>query len=90
MGVIGLSGLQGSGKSTLAAQIIAAAKEERIDATAISIDDFYLGRASRKALARTVHPLLKTRGVPGTHDPALASLCDRTVRMRSGLLEVAA
>jgi predicted ABC-type transport system involved in lysophospholipase L1 biosynthesis ATPase subunit len=25
-----------------------------------------------------------------THDPALASLCDRTVRMRSGLLEGAA
>lgn len=72
MAVIGLSGLQGSGKSTLAAQVVAAAKGEGIDAITISIDDFYLGRAARKNLARTVHPLLKTRGVPATHDPALA------------------
>jgi D-glycerate 3-kinase len=70
--VIGLSGLQGSGKSTLAAQVVAAAHDRGIDAITISIDDFYLGRAARKKLARNVHPLLKTRGVPGTHDVDLA------------------
>ncbi len=32
-----------------------------------SLDDFYLTRAERMELARTVHPLLQTRGVPGTH-----------------------
>ena len=70
--VIGLSGLQGSGKSTLAAQVVKAAKANGVDALTISIDDFYLGRAARKRLARDVHPLLRTRGVPGTHDVDLA------------------
>jgi D-glycerate 3-kinase len=66
-----LSGLQGSGKSTLAAQLVAAAQRDGIAALAMSIDDFYFGRAARLRLARTVHPLLATRGVPGTHDVAL-------------------
>ena len=69
--VIGLSGLQGSGKSTLARQTVAAANARGIAAMTVSIDDFYLGRAARKKLARTVHPLLITRGVPGTHDVPL-------------------
>jgi len=70
--VIGLSGLQGSGKSTLAAQVVAAAQEIGINALTVSIDDFYLGCAARQRLAREVHPLLRTRGVPGTHDVDLA------------------
>ncbi|MEP6483511.1 MAG: kinase [Rudaea sp.] len=70
--VVALSGLQGSGKSTLAAQVVAAARAEGIDAVTLSIDDFYFGSAARMRLARTIHPLLITRGVPGTHDVALA------------------
>ena len=66
--LIGLSGLQGSGKSTLARQVVSVANSLGIPAMTVSIDDFYLGRAARKKLARTVHPLLITRGVPGTHD----------------------
>jgi len=66
--VIGLSGLQGSGKSTLAAQLVRAAQARGIVALAMSIDDFYLGRDARRRLALSVHPLLATRGVPGTHD----------------------
>jgi D-glycerate 3-kinase len=66
--LLGLSGLQGSGKSTLAAQLVVAAQRRGIAALAMSIDDFYLGRAARLRLARIVHPLLATRGVPGTHD----------------------
>jgi len=69
--VIGLSGLQGSGKSTLAAQLIAQAARRGVYALRLSLDDFYLGRRARFALARNVHPLLATRGVPGTHDVAL-------------------
>ena len=34
----------------------------------ISIDDFYKTRKDRMILAKKVHPLLMTRGVPGTHD----------------------
>jgi D-glycerate 3-kinase len=69
--LIGVSGLQGSGKSTLAAQLVAAAQRRGMFALALSIDDFYFGRADRRRLARRVHPLLATRGVPGTHDVEL-------------------
>lgn len=70
--VLGISGLQGSGKSTLAAQLVAAAGARGLNAASLSIDDVYLTRAERQRLAREVHPLLATRGPPGTHDVALA------------------
>ncbi len=69
--VVGLSGLQGSGKSTLAAQLVAACRAQSINALALSLDDAYFGRRERQRLARTIHPLLMTRGVPGTHSPPL-------------------
>ncbi|HEV7490563.1 MAG TPA: kinase [Rhodanobacteraceae bacterium] len=75
--LVGLSGLQGSGKSTLARQIAAAARTRGIWIEILSLDDFYFGRSARAALAREVHPLLATRGVPGTHDLALL---DQTLR----------
>jgi D-glycerate 3-kinase len=34
----------------------------------ISIDDFYKTRKERLNLSKKIHPLLMTRGVPGTHD----------------------
>jgi len=68
---VGVSGLQGSGKSTLARQLAAAAERRGIRSVVLALDDFYLGRAARRRLARDVHPLLMTRGVPGTHDLAL-------------------
>ncbi len=65
--VIGLCGAQGSGKSTIAAHLA-----ERIpDTVVLSLDDLYLTLAERERLAAMVHPLLRTRGVPGTHDVAL-------------------
>ena len=69
--VVGLSGLQGSGKSTFARQLVVAARARGIATVALSLDDFYLGRRARAVLARDVHPLLATRGVPGTHDVLL-------------------
>jgi len=69
--LVGLSGLQASGKSTLAAQLAAAARERGIATEVLGLDDFYLGRRDRAVLARDVHALLATRGVPGTHDVAL-------------------
>lgn len=74
--LVGLSALQGSGKSTLAAQLVAAARSRGLDALALSLDDFYLGRRARRQLARRVHPLFATRGVPGTHD---TNLLERTL-----------
>jgi D-glycerate 3-kinase len=69
--LVGLSGLQGSGKSTFAHQLAAAANLRGCACVAFSLDDFYLGRSERLRLAREVHPLLATRGVPGTHDLGL-------------------
>ena len=69
--LVGLSGLQASGKSTLAAQLAATARKRGIATEVLGLDDLYLGRRDRAALARNVHPLLATRGVPGTHDVAL-------------------
>ncbi|WP_294274623.1 kinase [uncultured Sphingomonas sp.] len=65
--ILGLCGAQGSGKSTIAARL--AARVER--SAVLSLDDLYLTRAERQRLAREVHPLFATRGVPGTHDVAL-------------------
>jgi D-glycerate 3-kinase len=67
-----IAGLQGSGKSTLSAQVAALAAARGLRVAVLSIDDFYLGRRERLALGREVHPLLATRGPPGSHDVALA------------------
>lgn len=78
----GISAPQGSGKSTLAAQLAGAAAERGLRLASVSIDDFYLDHDARQALAREVHPLLATRGPPGTHDVALA--CDTLDALRAG------
>lgn len=70
--VFAIAGLQGSGKSTLAAQMAALAGQRGRTAAVLSVDDFYLGKAQRQRLARDVHPLLATRGPPGTHDVGFA------------------
>ncbi len=70
--IVGINGAQGTGKSTLAkllASLLASGKHQVVN---LSIDDFYYSRVRREALARTVHPLLRSRGVPGTHDIGLA------------------
>lgn len=69
--VIGICGAQGSGKSTVARAVIEACGEAGLSAAALSLDDLYLGHEERQELSRAVHPLLATRGVPGTHDVML-------------------
>src|SRR4051794_34277775 len=71
--VFAIAGLQGSGKSTLAAQMASLAQSRGSRVAVLSIDDFYLTRAEREQLAREVHPLLASRGPPGTHDLELAA-----------------
>lgn len=67
--VIGINGAQGSGKTTLSRFLGNWLQQElKLDAMCLSLDDFYLAREQRADLARRVHPLLATRGVPGTHD----------------------
>jgi D-glycerate 3-kinase len=70
--VVGLCGTQGSGKTTAATALVELLARHELPCIALSIDDFYLPRIERAELARRVHPLLATRGVPGTHDVELA------------------
>ena len=70
--LIGVNGSQGSGKSTLASLLTRLLAENfGLKSIDLSIDDFYLTRQSRLSLARLIHPLFETRGVPGTHDVSL-------------------
>lgn len=69
--IIGLCGAQGSGKTTLAAEVLEECQSRGLRGAVLSIDDLYLAHAERQDLAREVHPLLATRGVPGTHDVRL-------------------
>ncbi len=71
--MVSFNGAQGSGKSTITAFLCLLLKSEfQLSVCDVSIDDFYLTRAQRQDLAQQIHPLLKTRGVPGTHDIPLA------------------
>lgn len=72
--IFGLQGCQGSGKSTLVAFLsVLFAEEFGLENCVVSLDDFYLNQRERNLLAQEVHPLLATRGVPGTHDIDLLS-----------------
>lgn len=70
--VLGVVGCQGSGKSTLAALLSQLLGLEGLKVVVLSLDDFYHTRARRRRLGEEIHPLLRTRGVPGTHDINLA------------------
>ena len=67
--IIGLAGGQGSGKTTISSIITLILKKYfKLNVFKVSIDDFYKTRKDRRILSITKHPLLMTRGVPGTHD----------------------
>ena len=66
--LLGISGLQGSGKSTLAREVKVQAEAQGLPTEVLALDDFYYSRSERESLAQQIHPLLKTRGVPGTHE----------------------
>ena len=67
--ILGFSGGQGSGKTTVTGILKIILKKffkRRIHVS--SIDDFYKTLEDRNKISNKIHPLLKTRGVPGTHD----------------------
>jgi D-glycerate 3-kinase len=79
--VVGVCGPQGSGKSTLCAVLAALLLERDLQTAVLGLDDLYLPRARRAAMASAIHPLFKTRGPPGTHDIALGqSVLDALTR----------
>ena len=66
---VGLAGGQGTGKTTISSLIkIILTKYFKLKVFRISIDDFYKTRKERISLSKRIHPMLLTRGVPGTHD----------------------
>jgi len=78
---VGINGAQGTGKSTLADYLkLALESGAGWQVAVLSIDDFYLTKAERQRLAGRIHPLLKTRGVPGTHDVQMLTSCVERLR----------
>jgi D-glycerate 3-kinase len=69
--VAGVCGPQGIGKSTLCTVVAALLAQRNLRTAALGLDDLYLPKARRAALAAAIHPLFKTRGPPGTHEVAL-------------------
>ena len=66
---LGFSGGQGSGKTTVAEILkIILKKFFKRNVHVSSIDDFYKTLHDRNKMSNKIHPLFKTRGVPGTHD----------------------
>ena len=64
-----LSGSQGIGKTTLI-KILEKNFEKyyKKKILTLSLDDFYFNKKERLQLSNSIHPLLITRGVPGTHN----------------------
>ena len=64
-----ISGAQGIGKTTILNLIESnfyTYYRKRI--LRLSLDDFYYSKRKRIALSKSIHPLMLTRGVPGTHN----------------------
>ena len=79
--VLGLNGAQGTGKSTLARLLQRLLERVHgLRAAILSLDDIYLSGADRLQRANTIHPLLATRGAPGTHDVELGIRVLRCLR----------
>jgi len=67
--LVGVTGGQGSGKSTFCGALEQWLQNELgLKALTLSLDDFYYSKARRVELSQNIHPLMITRGVPGTHD----------------------
>ena len=77
---VGIGGGQGAGKSTLGRLLGAAGAMLGTRIAVLGIDEFYLTKAERQRLAEQVHPLLATRGPPGTHAIALVAVALAALR----------
>jgi D-glycerate 3-kinase len=72
--IVGILGAQGSGKTTMCLFLeCLLLRDHQLRAGTLSLDDLYLARSERQSLAAGVHPLLATRGPPGTHDVDLGA-----------------
>jgi len=84
--VVGVAGAQGTGKSSACRLLVPLLEQVHgLDVLVLGLDDFYLTRAAREQLGREVHPLLVTRGVPGTHELPLLAGCLQGLRARGSV-----
>ncbi len=82
--IIGLTGGQGTGKSTISNIIKIILKEGfNLSTVIFSIDDFYKTFKEREKMAKKIHPLFLTRGVPGTHDDKLLFNCLKNLKSQN-------
>ena len=78
---LGLSGGQGSGKTTITGILkIILNKFFKRNVRVASIDHFYKTLSERNMMSKQIHPLFKTRGVPGTHDIRLVKFFFNNMR----------
>ena len=69
--LVGVHGAQGTGKTTLCKVLELLLAEHNCRVLTLSLDDFYLAKSERSRLGAKIHPLLATRGVPGSHEIGL-------------------
>jgi D-glycerate 3-kinase len=83
--LVAVNGAQGTGKSTLALFLQALLQAQGKRVAVLSIDDLYYTHQEREQLAINRHPLLKTRGVPGTHDLGLGqAVIEQLLKAQAG------
>jgi len=82
--IIGIAGGQGTGKTTITSILSLILRTYfKLNVFKVSIDDFYKTRNERRILSLTKHPLLMTRGVPGTHDHKIISNFFKKVKKKN-------
>ena len=82
--IIGVAGGQGTGKTTITSILSLILRTYfKLNVFKVSIDDFYKTRNERRILSLTEHPLLITRGVPGTHDHKIISNFFKKVKKKN-------
>ena len=80
---LGISGGQGSGKTTITGILkIILRNFFKREICITSIDNFYKTLQDRDKMSKSIHPLFKTRGVPGTHEINLIKKFFKKVRKK--------
>eukprot|EP00924_Labyrinthula_sp_SR-Ha-C_P007019 maker-scaffold_8-snap-gene-7.14-mRNA-1 protein AED:0.00 eAED:0.00 QI:238/1/1/1/1/1/2/50/289 len=86
--ILGVGAPYATGKTTMCRYMKAKLVDQGYKVVTVSLDDFYKEKSKRIALAQSIHPLLRTRGVPGTHDLDLFKHFIETAKEKKGELKI--